>query len=85
MERVYLLRMGEGKNFDKNFRGVHSHAPEEEKDPAPRQASHAMGLFEGDIFLSHEMAAQKGRRNSFLSRPDGQWDTLWVGECHPNK
>jgi hypothetical protein len=35
MERIYLDRMGKGNNFYENFRGVHSHAPEEEKNPTP--------------------------------------------------
>jgi hypothetical protein len=55
MERIYLLWMGEREDFNKNGGGTHSHSYEEEKDPTLWQTSHTMGLFEGDIFLSHKM------------------------------
>ncbi len=55
MERVYLLRMGEWEDFNKNFKGVHSHSYEKEEDPTFRRAPHAMALCEGVIFLSYKV------------------------------
>jgi hypothetical protein len=47
--------MGEWKDFNENYRTIHSPPFEEEKDPTPCEISRAVGLFEKNFYLSHEM------------------------------